>query len=294
MGEDLPKPKRPKNEKRAEEGEEAGAAETEKRLRKFRPKAPQAFYEIYERATSQRFFVLGRTRCGTQDCPEEMVELTGSTGNIYNVHIAQNPTCDCPHARKGHQCKHWLYVMSRVLRARFDLVYQLALLSSELREIMANAPPPLDETAAEQGSDHHKNRKPIEGDCPICFEELSAAAGADDGAEESGGGSKHNTEQLVWCRAACGQNMHKQCFQMWSATKRQQAGGASKVTCPFCRSPWEGDDDIVRNINKQGPLNEDGYVNVASQLGISTVRDYSSYSSWWGRSGRSHGRRYRY
>ncbi|KAJ4290057.1 hypothetical protein N0V88_006561 [Collariella sp. IMI 366227] len=110
---------------------------TEKRLRRFRPKAPQSFHEIYHRATTQRFYVLSRTRCGTPDCPEEMVELTGSTGNIYTVVIAQQPSCNCPHAQKGNQCKHVLYVLARVLRAKYEHVYQLALLSEELRDIFA-------------------------------------------------------------------------------------------------------------------------------------------------------------
>src|SRR4051812_18203218 len=122
---------------------------------RFRTAPPKSFDEVFGRATTQRcvvilpedclksqladasparFYVLSRTRCGTDDCPEEVVELTGSTGNIYKVRIAQQPSCDCPHATKGHQCKHWLYVMSRVLRAKSDHVYQLALLSSELRE----------------------------------------------------------------------------------------------------------------------------------------------------------------
>jgi hypothetical protein len=82
----------------------------EKRLGRFRPKAPQSFYDIYARALGQRFYVLKRTRCGTSDCPEEVVEMTGSTGNIYEVHIAQRPQCSCPHAQKGNQCKHILYV----------------------------------------------------------------------------------------------------------------------------------------------------------------------------------------
>jgi hypothetical protein len=181
-----------------------------------------------------------------------MVELTGSTGNIYNVCIARKPSCDCPHAMKGHQCKHWIYVMSRVLRAKFEHVYQLALLSSELRDIFAGAPPPPDGTAA----DCDKHRKPVEGDCPICFNEMDA-----------------NAEAVVWCKAACGQNIHKQCFEMWAATKRQASiGTAADVTCPYCRSVWQGDEDSLRNIKTTGKLNSEGYVNIADQLGISTAR----------------------
>ncbi|KAK6840217.1 hypothetical protein PG987_006083 [Apiospora arundinis] len=227
----------------------------EKRLRVFRTKAPQAFQEIYQRATSQRFYVLSRTRCGDLFCPEEIVELTGSTGNIYHVHIARQPTCDCPHALKRNQCKHVVYVLSRVLHARFDLVYQLALVSDELREIFAGAPP------IEVGGDagHDKNRKAIEGDCPICFSEFEAS------------------DKTVYCKATCGNNIHTECFEMWAATKRQSPGARDQVTCPMCRSLWQGDDDVVKKILNTGVVGREGYVNVANQLGISQVRDTSSY-----------------
>lgn len=82
----------------------------EKRARMFRAKPPRAFHDVYSRALSQRFFVLNRQRAGTEDCPEEIVEMTGSTGNIYTIHIAKRPTCNCPHAKQGNQCKHVLYV----------------------------------------------------------------------------------------------------------------------------------------------------------------------------------------
>lgn len=36
--------------------------------------------------------------------------MTGATGNIYTVHIDKRPDCICPHAQKGNQCNHILYV----------------------------------------------------------------------------------------------------------------------------------------------------------------------------------------
>ncbi|KAL7621761.1 hypothetical protein AAE478_009088 [Parahypoxylon ruwenzoriense] len=216
---------------------------------RFRARPPQNFHVVYERATSQRFYVLGRTRAGTAHCPEESVELTGSTGNIYFVHVARLPTCTCPHASKGHQCKHVLYVLSRVLRARFDLVYQLALLTTELQEIFTNAPPI---ESADPNKKTDKNRKTLEGDCPICYMPFEDA------------------EDTVYCRATCGQNIHKECFEMWAATKRKSAG--DQVTCPMCRTPWQGDDDILKKIKNKTVVGSDGYVNVANELGISRHR----------------------
>lgn len=91
---------------------------------------------------------------------------------------------------------------------------------------------------------------------------------------------------IVWCRAACGQNIHEHCFEMWASTKRKQDGAKGEVTCPYCRSVWEGDEDLVKQI-KKGKVTSEGYVNVADQLGISRRRDTTTYyfGSW--ESGRS-------
>ncbi|KFA72294.1 hypothetical protein S40288_02416 [Stachybotrys chartarum IBT 40288] len=232
-----PKRKKTKSEAKPEE---------EKRLRVFRSHAPQTFYGVYERALSQRFYVLKRQRIGTDECPEELVEMTGSTGNVYEVHVARQPSCTCPHALKGNQCKHILWVLSQVLNAPFELVYQLALLSSELRAIFAAAPPIIVPEEVE-----HRNRKEIEGDCPICFSELDA----------------ESPDSIVWCRAACGQNFHSECFRIWARTK----GG--NVPCPLCRSQWQRDEkDLSQVLVDGGAATEEGYVNVAEQLGISRVR----------------------
>lgn len=140
-------------------------------------------------------------------------------------------------------------VMLKVFQARWDLVYQLALVPSELREIFASAPP-IEPDARKEDQDG--KRKPIEGDCPICFSPL------EDG------------EDIVFCRSTCGQNMHADCFKTWASTKRSNA--RDPVTCPMCRSTWEGDDDMVKKIKRGGVVSAEGYVNVADQLGIDRVR----------------------
>ena len=55
-------------------------------------------------------FVIDRTRGGTEDIPEETIEMAGTTGNIYSITISQLPSCTCPDNRKGNQCKHIVYV----------------------------------------------------------------------------------------------------------------------------------------------------------------------------------------
>jgi hypothetical protein len=234
-------------------------ANEEKRLRRWRTHAPVSYHEIRSRALTQRMFVLDRQRdVAYAEHPIETIALAGTTGNVYTIIINKVPSCDCPHALKGNQCKHIIYVLARVLRVRPDLEYQLAFVSSELQEIFQNAPPLPSETADESAKDG--NRKNLEGECPICCVDFEP----------------DNPEEVVYCKASCGNNVHKDCFKQWAATKR---GG--EVTCPFCRAPWQGDDDALKEIKGKGRMNEEGYVNVASQLGLSGVRDYSTYHRPW-------------
>ena len=160
-----------------------------------------------------------------------------------------------------------------MLKAREELQYQLAFLSSELRQIFSNAPAIL-------SGDSKKNqkRKPVEDDCPICCMEFEP-----------------DHEEIVYCQSACGNNVHKECFDQW-ASSRQKDG--SDITCPFCRSRWvEADEAKIRQLAAEGETNKDGYVNIAQQLGISGRRgnffpcilskgvwhvpDFNSYHPYW-------------
>jgi hypothetical protein len=113
----------------------------DKRLRVFRKAPPQTYLVKLERARTQRYipaylsvasppviyganwtcfwlrrlFVLNRKRTGTEEVPEEIVDIVGSTGNLYHVHVSKVPSCSCPDARKGNQCKHIVYVSTLVV-----------------------------------------------------------------------------------------------------------------------------------------------------------------------------------
>jgi hypothetical protein len=90
-----------------------------------------------------------------------------------------------------------------VLKAPDHLRYQLAFLSSELREIFEKAP--VSPQGTESNDDHTAGkRKAVEGDCPICFMEFEP-----------------QTEKIIWCKASCGNNVHKACFDRWAATTRE-------------------------------------------------------------------------
>ena len=69
----------------------------------------------------------------------------------------------------------------------------------ELREIFASAPT----VSSQPSTDSASNRKEVTGDCPICFTEFEP-----------------DTEDIVWCKAACGNNIHKGCFEQWAKSQK--------------------------------------------------------------------------
>ncbi|KAH8730091.1 hypothetical protein GQ44DRAFT_700812 [Phaeosphaeriaceae sp. PMI808] len=267
-------PKKVLSHKKGKGGNDEPA--TEKRLKRYRAAPPQSYIAIKGRALTQRLIVLSRERRGTDQVPEEMVIMAGSTGNVYTQRIGLVPSCDCPHAKKGNHCKHIVYVMLRVLKAREDIAYQLALTSDELREVLKNAPaiPGVETDPTDAKGEQDGNRKPIEGECPICYDELDL-----------------DKDVIVYCKTSCGNNVHKDCMQKWISTSR------SKATCPYCRAPWTAEDNFDGKLGDIDTTslqkNQDGYINVASQLGLSRQRDYSTYNPFWVRQHLGHGGRRR-
>ncbi|KAL5000657.1 hypothetical protein BDV10DRAFT_161699 [Aspergillus recurvatus] len=254
----------PVAKKKSQDSKELTESPAERRLRRFRHSPPVSYQQRLERAVTQRMFVVGQTVAGTDEVPELNFDIVGSTGNIYKTTIGKVPTCNCPDARKGNQCKHICYVLVKVLKAPSHLQYQLAFLSSEIREIYENSPL---RNVKDKAEDHDTDgkRKPVEGDCPICFMEFEP-----------------DKEDIVWCRAACGNNIHKACFQKWAASSNHQG-----VRCVYCRSPWQYQDtdgkvDVtLEQLISLGRVGEDGYINVASQMGLSGERDFSTYYQRW-------------
>ena len=150
--------------------------------------------------------------CHTHDkeCPIHRISIAGSTGDVYTVIISHLPTCSCPNTSFKRSdsgqalCKHVLYVLHYVLKVPEHLRYQNAFLTSELKEITANAPA-LPTVVIEKEETHDGNRKPIEDDCPICCMEFA------------------KDDKVTWCRAACGDNIHQDCFDLWTQTKKAQS-----------------------------------------------------------------------
>ncbi|KAK5711703.1 hypothetical protein LTR15_012298 [Elasticomyces elasticus] len=232
---------------------------TEVRLRAYVARPADEYEVLAHRANTQKMFIINRERAseedchaGHDDCPSEVLKLAGSKGDIYTVTISHVPTCTCPvnlFQKTGQQyvCKHVVYVLLNVLKVPDHLAHQNAFLTSELHEIFDNAPElPVDIAAKEEPTDG--NRKPLTDDCPICFTDF----------EED--------KKAVYCRTSCGNNIHTVCFKQWEKVK------AGNVTCPFCRAPWESEDDgkkkkvNVAKIALPGQISASGYQNVAHLL----------------------------
>jgi hypothetical protein len=77
------------------------------------------------------------------------------------------------------------------------------------------------------------NRKPVEGECAICHEDLDPTV-----------------DDITFCRAECGQSVHEDCMNDW---KRLQN---ASTTCPMCRKAWKNkseglmtlDEDLDRSV----------------------------------------------
>lgn len=83
----------------------------------------------------------------------------------------------------------------KVLNVPEELKYQLAFLSSEVREIFEKSPSPVLTDGAEADAEHPSNRKPLDhNDCPVCFDALDPSK-----------------EEILWCKAACGNSMWIPC-----------------------------------------------------------------------------------
>ncbi|OCK83899.1 hypothetical protein K432DRAFT_321429 [Lepidopterella palustris CBS 459.81] len=67
----------------------------------------------------------------------------------------------------------------------------------------------------------HSTRRPIEEHCPICYTAMAELP----------------LEALVWCKASCGQSVHRECFDKW---RRSRPHASVPLTCVLCRQPWQG------------------------------------------------------
>lgn len=262
----------------------------------FRKSCPVAVTTRISRAMNQRLFLLSRSKpegaCGCARGTTQHTDFSvlGSTGNVYTVKICRQQTCDCPDGQRDSQCKHILFVMLKVLQvARSSpLLYQDALLPSELEEIFASAPSgrtqveapkaaldafkkmsgDVDADAAGPDAPAEDEPKPkaFAGEfCGICYDVLA------------------ETDAVAWCKSSCGKSVHKDCFTHWENAQR----AIGTVTCVYCRAPWQVEGAAGAGAGA-GPASAEGYTNLAHLSGQTAERSdydgdrrYGYYRNWY-------------
>lgn len=189
------------------------------------------------RALSHPLFLIER-----QDNGRSFVVM-GATGNVYTVKIECSPSCTCRDFqkgagsnRRGGPCKHILFVMHRVLKVeRTDpKLYQVALLTSEVEEIYANAPQMThddllaDEAARRQfrelGSQDNESSLDATSasvECAVCLLSLPGSGPA-------------LASSVVAC-GQCRQRLHKACMD------KVIMHSSARPRCPLCRACWRND-----------------------------------------------------
>lgn len=249
---------------------------------RYRPAPAKWVLERMQRHTQRLCLVRTESR-GEEGM---LLDVMGTNGNVYKVVIGLHPTCTCMdftgRAEKGKNgpCKHLIFAFLRVFKLEREdpRWWQTRLVPSELKDLLERRPAHLGEGVmaeervqsqfAAMSSQDSNVRRTLEGDCPVCFEDLVEA----DGARPEGVTS--------FCKK-CGHNFHKLCLDNWINAQN------GTPTCPLCRQTLQADE----------AGKEEGHVNLAAystaherQLTLAEMyRDTHQYIGRGGR-GRRRGR----
>lgn len=194
------------------------------------------FKSRVDRAFSQRIYLIDTTYLPSEENIAKkgteafFFEIMGNSGTAYGISFIENKKihCTCPdHNINGNLCKHLLFVLIRVLGFSTDQVFKdyyepayndspdkfmITQITVERSIRYMEHRKTLSDTT-EIGPDG-KTRKEVDKTepCPICLEDLGE-------------------EQLVWCKAQCGNSVHQSCFLKWFQKK-------SDASCVLCRAQW--------------------------------------------------------
>jgi hypothetical protein len=102
-------------------------------------------------------------------------------------------------------------------------------------------------------------RKPIVGDCPICYEEMDP----------------NKPEEIAYCKVQCGNNFHQTCWDYWIQGRKKMH---ASVTCVYCRAEIDEDSKKKKKSFATGPrMNEEGYTNLGNLENLPARRDYRAH-----------------
>ncbi len=87
---------------------------SEKRARRYIFKPSDNVWERMVRAGRQKMYLVDQVDISSEE--RGKFAILGTNGNVYDVIIDKEPTCNCPDcAVRGNKCKHIIFVMAKVL-----------------------------------------------------------------------------------------------------------------------------------------------------------------------------------
>mgnify|MGYP000914489915 CR=1 FL=1 len=153
--------------------------------------------------------------------------VLGTTGSVYTVNINQKPTCTCfDFKRRKSRCKHIYFILTRVMKVpqeNEDIVEfspeQVEQMFTNMQEIAKSVyinddlKKMYNIMSAQNIAENKTVPMKDEEFCPICLDYVNCG------------------EPIDYCKYACGNPVHVNCFKMWTKGKKE-------ITCVLCRSKW--------------------------------------------------------
>lgn len=172
-----------------------------------------------ERGVTQKLFLIETIETNKET--EKKYVIMGSTGNVYDVTITNEPKCTCPDfVTRGNRCKHIYFTLLKIMKINNPdkQVYT----DEELNDMFKNIPAITNALCVnEQIKNKYyitkskgKDRITIRDDdlCPMCLDDIK------------------NGEEYDYCKNKCGRCIHKSCFLVWCIK--------NPANCLICKTPW--------------------------------------------------------
>jgi hypothetical protein len=196
------------------------------------------------RITYETFYVLG---VDTADIHKTIINVSGSTSNVYTVGIDENNriSCNCPDSYTNCQdfnliCKHVCFILCRVGNIFDSTIFTTSTISEQQRQILhyylhfsKNDTNVFNDEMTERFRNMQINSifvsneaRNLEEECPICYLKLK----------------RDDLETLTTC-PDCKNSVHRDCVTRWYSLNGIR-------NCIICRSEkWKYFDREYTNLN---------------------------------------------
>jgi hypothetical protein len=162
-------------------------------------------------------------------------DIMGTTGNIYNTTICDEPKCNCPDfLTRGKRCKHIYFTLIKALKVKIDEADDKSYELDELTKMRTNLVNIYKTDIAKSDAfreeylkrkdnfipgkvmDNTVDQKAMDDVCPICLDDFE----------------EYKADEITFCQFSCGANYHKICIEVF---KKASQG---KFKCALCQNAW--------------------------------------------------------